>query len=246
VGAPALYKALAGAHGATAAEMAALRICLSAGAPIADEIAHSFRARYGLRVQQLYGTTETGVISIDLDGTGERSSYVGRPLPGRRIDILGERGEEVPTGQSGEIAVHSPSAAAGYIDDDELSARMFRNGAYLTGDLGHVDGPGLVVRGRRSMFINVAGLKVDPLEIEQVLATFDAVAECTIVSHPDPASGEAVRAVVVARRAVSEKEVQQFCRGRLAPFKVPRYVTFVDELPRSATGKVLTKYLTEP
>jgi long-chain acyl-CoA synthetase len=245
VGVPAMYKALAGAHGATAVDLAPLRFCFSAGAPIADNIAGSFRARYGLSVRQLYGTTETGVISIDLDREGERSSYVGRPLPGRRIEIVGEDGTAVRAGESGEIVVHSPSAARGYIDDDPLSARMFRDGAYVTGDLGYFDGPGLVLRGRRTAFINVAGFKVDPLEIEHVLATFDAVAECSVVSHRDPASGEAVRAVVVAKRAVSEQEVQQFCRRQLAPHKVPRYVTFVDELPRSPTGKVLTKYLTD-
>jgi acyl-CoA synthetase (AMP-forming)/AMP-acid ligase II len=103
----------------------------------------------------------------------------------------------------------------------------------------------LILSGRLTPSINVAGLKVDPSEVEGVLVGFDAVAECVVVGTRDTSCGEVVKAVVVPRRQTTAREIQQFCRDRLASYKIPRYVVFLDELPRSASGKVLRKDLSD-
>jgi long-chain acyl-CoA synthetase len=164
-------------------------------------------------------------------------------VPGRQVDIVDETGRPVPPGAQGDIVVRSPAAARGYIDDAKLTAEKFRDGGYVTGDVGSVDAGGLRISGRRTSFINVAGLKVDPQEVERVLTACEGVVECAVVPLEDPAGGEVVRAVVVTSQATTARELQQFCRARLAPHKVPREVTFVDALPRTGTGKVLLKEL---
>jgi long-chain acyl-CoA synthetase len=132
----------------------------------------------------------------------------------------------------------------GYADDPELSARAFRGGWFHTGDLGHLDEAGrLYVTGRRKLLIEVAGHKVDPIEVEDVLAVHPHIREAVVVGVPASGGEEAVKAVVVPANGCHEREVIEFCQQRLANFKVPRIVEFRDEIPRSPLGKILRKYL---
>jgi long-chain acyl-CoA synthetase len=244
VGVPTMYKTLAEAYGPTAAELASLRYCFSAGAPLPAAVARAFETRFGQRIREQYGATETGVIAADLDDAPSTEGCVGRPFPGREVLIRGDDGAEQVRGAPGDVYVRSPGAANAYLDDPGLSAVSFDAGCYRTGDLGRLDDAGrLTLSGRRATFINVAGLKVDPREVERALAGFDAVADCVVLPAPDPVSGEVVRAVIVPRRAMTTKEVQRFCRGQLAGYKVPRHVEFVSALPRSGTGKLLVSRL---
>ena len=243
VGVPTMYKAMVEAYGPVAADVSSLRLCFSAGAPLTPAVARDFETRYGLDINQQYGTTETGVIAVNLlDGLRDVLA-IGRPVPGREIDILDDHGSPVAPGECGHVVVRSAATAIEYLGDRDLSAEKFRDGRYLTGDVGSFNDGLLRVTGRRTAFINVAGLKVDPQEVERVLATCDAVAECAVVPMKDESCGEVVRAVIVIRTDTTVTKLQQFCRTRLAAHKVPRQVTFVDALPRSPTGKVLLKDL---
>jgi long-chain acyl-CoA synthetase len=247
VGVPTMYHALAETYGLGALDLRSVRICFSAGAPISETAYRRFETRFGKGIHQQYGSTETGVVAVNLmDEPSSEPLAVGAPIPGRDISVVDEAGRLVEDGRAGEIVVRSPATAAQYIDDVALTAEKFRAAGYFTGDIGLRDGAGqLTLCGRRASFINVAGLKVDPSEVEGVLTTCDAVVECAVVPCRDALAGETVTAVVVARREISAKELQKFCRRHLAAYKVPRQFRFIEALPRSATGKVLTKYLLE-
>jgi long-chain acyl-CoA synthetase len=248
VGVPTMYKAMADAYGARPSDLASLRICFSAGAPLSDHVYRAFQSRYGLSIHQQYGTTETGTIAINrLPRPDTNVLAAGRPLPGRDVAIVSDDGTDAAPGETGEIAIRSAGTAAGYLDDPERTRLQFRDGRYFTGDLGVIDERGdLMVLGRRTCFINVAGQKVDPGEVEMVLLQFDGIVECAVVAAADRVGGEVVKAVVVTNRRIDAAEIVAFCRRHLAPHKVPRTVAFMDALPRSPTGKVLVKYLTEP
>ena len=243
VGVPVMYQELSRAYGADPRSLTSLRLALSTGSALSSDAFEAFFARYAVRISQQYGSSETGVISVNLSGTDPLA--VGRPIPGCRVDIVDERGGGVDPGESGEITVHTAAAANQYLDDPALSAMKFRDGRYFTGDLGRLSSSGeLTVVGRRTSFINVAGLKVDPIEVEQVLESCDAVVESAVVAHQNGAQGETVQAFVVTRRPISIRDLQKFCRRRLASYKVPTRVTFLTSLPRSATGKVMRSSLT--
>lgn len=248
VGVPAMYRSLAASHGGRARDLASLRIRFSAGAPLSPAILGAFEQRFAQTIHQQYGSTETGVIAVNL-GPGDEGRdplAVGRAVPGRTIAVVDGDGVEVTAGAEGEVVVRSAGSAVAYLDDPEQSARHFRDRAYWTGDLGRIDPAGdLVLTGRRTALINCAGFKVDPREVENVLSELEVVAECAVFGAPDPVAGELVKAAIVTRGTTTEQEVRCHCIRRLARFKVPRELRFVEALPRTATGKVLTKYLVD-
>ncbi|MBI5638131.1 MAG: acyl--CoA ligase [Nitrospinae bacterium] len=245
IGVPFMYQLLCLTYLNRAPDFSSLRYCFSAGAKISEETANNYEARFGRRINQLYGSTETGVISVNLykDGFSDVNS-AGQPVEGRVIEVVDEEGNEVKRGTAGEIKVKSEGAAKGYLDHDEPGHKAFSNGWYHTNDIGYLSDDGnLYVTGRKSAFINVAGLKVDPFEVEKVLMLHDAVSECAVVGVAEPHCGEAVQAYVVAIGKPAPMEIILFCKERLADYKVPQNIRFVDELPKSPTGKILRKYL---
>jgi long-chain acyl-CoA synthetase len=133
----------------------------------------------------------------------------------------------------------------GYHGMDDVNREVFRDGFFYTGDVGRYDAEGrLWITGRKKLFIEVAGNKVDPVEVEDVLATHPAVREAVVVGVPGKVPGEEiVKAVIVATAPVEERELMRLCHDRLARFKVPQIVEFRDEIPKSPLGKVLRKYL---
>ena len=244
IGVPVMYAAMAKTYGTSSADLQSLALCFSAGAPLSSENTVAFRARYGRFIHQQYGSTETGAVAVNLSPAEAQPEAVGRPIPGREIDISSEDGTPAPSGTPGEIVVRSAATAACYLDDAALTAEKFTPAGYLTGDVGWLDDRGvLFVHGRRRSLINVAGLKVDPVEVENVLLELDGIAECAVVPGRDAMAGEIVRAFVVPRHPLSARDIQAVCRNRLAGHKVPREVVFVGALPRTATGKVIAREL---
>jgi long-chain acyl-CoA synthetase len=161
------------------------------------------------------------------------------------VVILDDAGQRIPPGEVGEICARSPGVMKGYFNQPEASARALEGGWLHTGDIGYLDEDGyLYVTDRKKDMIIRGGFNVYPRDVEEVLHQHPAVAEAAVVGMPDPIYGEEVVAfVVLATVSATEEELLAFCRGRLAAYKAPKQVRFVDFLPKSPIGKVLKKDL---
>jgi long-chain acyl-CoA synthetase len=232
-GVPFHFRHLADAPGD--GNLGTMRLCFSAGTALPRPAFDAFAQRFGVHVRQLYGCTEAGTLTVNLDADPvETFDSVGTPNGAVRVRI-----------DDGEVVVSSPAMTHGYADDEALNRRVFDDGWFRTGDLGWLDDGGrLHVTGRKKLLIEVAGHKVDPIEVEDVLTVHPGVREAVVVGVPEGRNGEEwVKAVIVPANGCHEREVIEFCQQRLANFKVPRIVEFRAEIPRSPLGKVLRKYL---
>jgi len=211
---------------------ASLTQLISAGAPLPPAIVRAFHQRFGLKIHSFYGTSESGGISFDGDDEIDERGTVGTPLPGVTITLLDQHDVK------GRIHVASTAVTLGYSDGPDDA---FTGEGFLTGDYGSWDDKGrLVLAGRVSSFVNVAGQKVRPDEVEQVLRTMPGVADVRVVGAEDPRRGEQIVACIVAERSgtIQAIAVRRYCAGRLAPHKVPRTIVFLETIPTTARGKV--------
>ena len=211
-----------------------LTMLVSAGARLELETARGFHERFGLKIHSFYGTSESGGIAFDSDDDLDDVSTVGRPMPGVTIDLRRDAG--VPPGH-GRIHVRSQAVCPRYVGDAPESGEL-GEGGFLTGDYGRVLSDGrLVLAGRVSSFINVAGRKVQPGEVERILREMDGVTDARVLAAADVARGEQVTAVVAGPRGLTQAAVRQHCASRLAAYKIPRIVVFVERLPLTSRGK---------
>jgi malonyl-CoA/methylmalonyl-CoA synthetase len=241
-GVPTMYVRLLDVEGASARGIGrSLRLAVSGSAPLAPQILSEFERLYGHRILERYGMTETLMtLSNPYDGE-RRAGTVGFPLPGVETRIVDDSGSDVETGTVGELMVKTPTLCAGYWNQPELTARAFKDGWFRTGDLAMRSDDGYyTLCGRRSDLIISGGFNIYPREIEELLGEHPAVAEVAIAGAPDRVRGEAPMGFVVLAKGAtaSEADLIEFCRARLASFKVPRAIRFVDRLPRTALGKV--------
>lgn len=244
LGVPLMYELLVQLDRVADGAFADTRFCFSAGARLLTTTALAFRNLFGRPIGQLYGSTETGVIAFNHGRAAEEyPESVGHAVPGRDIRVIGE-GDGAG---AGEICIRSAGTAPFYIGAPALTAQAFDDGWYHSGDLGEVNCDGLIrITGRKSTFINVGGMKVDPFEVETVLRAIPGVQDAVVVGipHKDPSySGELVKAFVVGAPDLSRKSLLRACHEQIAEYKVPREVEFLGELPRTPMGKVLRKYL---
>jgi malonyl-CoA/methylmalonyl-CoA synthetase len=223
-----------------------LRLCVSGSAPLPAQVLEDFDARFGQRILERYGMTETLMtLSNPYDGE-RRGGTVGKPLPGVEARVLNEDGTDVADGVTGELHVKSPTLFAAYWSRPDATKAAFRDSWFATGDLAVRSADGYyTLCGRRSDLIIASGFNVYPREIEELLAEHPAVAEVAVVGSPDPVKGEVPVAFVVPRPDAGQDSsaLVAWCRDRLASFKVPREVRFLDALPRNAMGKVEKKRL---
>jgi malonyl-CoA/methylmalonyl-CoA synthetase len=236
-GVPTMYHRLAGS--ARAAELGRLRLCVSGSAALPAELHHALAERAGQHVLERYGMTET-LMNLSNPYEGERRpGSVGLPLPGVELRLEG--------GEGGEILLRGPNVFAGYWERPQATSESFTDGWFRTGDLGSLDPDGyLRILGRSKELIISGGLNIYPREVEDVLLGHPQVAEVAVVGLPSEEWGESVAAFVVpdGERPDSE-ELLRFAAERLAPFKRPREVRFVERLPRNALGKVVKRELRE-
>jgi fatty-acyl-CoA synthase len=226
-----------------------LRHVIYAGAPMYREDQRRALAKLGPVLVQYYGLGEvTGSItvlpahmhSIDDDSAFPNQSC-GYPRAGMDVGILGEDGQLLAAGETGEICVRGPAVFAGYLNDPEANERAFRGGWFHTGDLGHLDARGFVhITGRASDMYISGGSNVYPREIEEILLTHAGVAEAAVVGVPDPKWGETGIAVIVARvgEECDAEALYAHINGKLARYKWPSRIVFWAELPKSAYGKI--------
>jgi long-chain acyl-CoA synthetase len=226
-----------------------VRYFFSAAATMPAEIARHWQEAYGQVIYEGYGLTETSPFSCYNHHIRHKLGSVGTPIENVEMKITDlESGERVELGALGEIAIRGPNVMLGYWNQPEATSQAVRQGWFYTGDIGRMDEEGyFYIIDRLKDMVNVAGLKVYPAEVENVLYQHPAVGEAAVFALPDPVTGEQVAAHVVPKpgRQVSEGELFALCRKQIASFKVPVSLKFVDSLPKSATGKVLKRVLRE-
>ena len=225
-------------------DLSRLKYVISAGAPLSEETFFSFHDTFGVYPRQLYGSSETGVMTINVaENIEEKRLSVGVPVENVVVRVVSETGSELPVGQVGETIIRSPSMTDGYVDSPEETEEVFVDGFYHTGDLGMFDSDGyLFIRGRKKLFINISGNKVDPFEVESLLMTHEKITEAAVIGALGSGGREEVKAFIVAG-GLTRRDVVDFCRGKVSDYKIPTKIEFLDELPRSPAGKVLRERL---
>ncbi len=219
---------------------ATLETMISAGAPLDRGTARAFAQRTGRAIHSLYGTSETAGIAYDADPDPDGDVTMGRPVPGVTLAL---RADDAAPDGVGRIHVTGPAVSSGYAAGADDAA--FVDGGFLTGDLGMIGADGrLRLTGRVSAFVNVAGRKVQPDEVERMLLTHPLVADARVFGVPDERRGEQLAACVVPRDAtLGVVALRGFCAERLAAYKIPRLLVLVEELPRDERGKVSRRAL---
>jgi long-chain acyl-CoA synthetase len=243
-----MYGALCKMKSAGPEIMKSVNLLISGGEPLPMTVAGDFEARFGVKLMEGYGMTESSpVVSVNVPWDFKMGS-VGKPLPGVGVKAVDESGATLPAGQDGELVVTGHGVMAGYYNKPELTARAIRDGELYTGDVGHLDEDGFIfITGRAKEMMIIGGENVYPREIESALETHPAVAESAVIGVRDDIRGELPVAFVILTEGatVSENELADHCRKSLANFKVPRKFHFADDLPRGATGKILKRALNE-
>lgn len=230
-----------------------LRTAVGAGEPLNPEVIESFRAATGLTIRDGYGQTETVLIVGNCPGTDVKPGSMGKPIPGFDVDVIDDNGSRLPPGREGDIAIsladgRPPGLMVGYWKDAEETSSRFRQlpgGAwYLTGDRAVKDGGGyLWFVGRADDVIKSAGYRIGPFEVESALLEHALVVEAAAVAAPDPIRGQVVKAFIVLKAGTVGspalvKELQQHVQEVTAPYKYPRLIEFVTELPKTISGKI--------
>ncbi|XP_030315607.1 acyl-coenzyme A synthetase ACSM3, mitochondrial isoform X1 [Calypte anna] len=228
-----------------------LRHCVSAGEPINPDVIEEWKAQTGLDIYEGYGQTETVLICGNFKGMKIKAGSMGKPAPGYDVKIIDENGTILPPGKEGDIAIRvkpmrSPFLFTCYVDDPEKTEATIRGDFYVTGDRGIMDEDGYFwFVGRADDVINSAGYRIGPFEVESALVEHPAVVESAVVSSPDPVRGEVVKAFVVLTSDYTshdpekmKKELQDHVKKVTAPYKYPRKMEFVKELPKTISGKI--------
>lgn len=235
--------------------LAGMSNAFSGGAPVAQSVVERYEKDFGVYIHNIYGLTESTSACIGVPRgvrapVDERSGAlaIGVPLPGTHVTVVGEDGHELPPGEAGELVVRGPSVGTGYWNRPDETANAFRDEGLHTGDVGVMDEQGWIyIVDRKKDLLVVSGYKVWPREVEDVLYLHPAVREAAVVGRPDDYQGESVMAFVSVRggQSVTAEELQAHCRANLSAYKCPRTIEFLEDLPKTATGKILRRELKE-
>jgi len=253
VGSITVFIALMNAPDAQREALASLTRIWSGGAPIPPSTVKAFQAQFGQYIHNIYGLTETTSPShgVPYDATApvddaSGALSVGVPVFNTVVRIVGDDGQDLPAGEVGEIVTSGPMVVPGYWNKPEETAHALPGGALHTGDVGYMDATGwFYIVDRKKDQINAGGYKVWPREVEDVLYQHEAVREAAVVGVPDAYRGETVKAYVSLRpgQSATAEELIAFCRQQMAAYKYPRQIEFLDELPKTVSGKLLRREL---
>ncbi|MFA5309583.1 MAG: AMP-binding protein [Dehalococcoidales bacterium] len=215
-------------------DLSSLRLLISGGAPLEPVVINRFKEYYGFAIRDIYGQTESvcHVTVMPIDGEGKIGSS-GKTMPCWEMKIFDENDKELPPGQEGEMVLRGP-VMAGFYNKPEATAKVLRNGWLHTGDIGYLDKDGyLFITARKRRMLILKGQNIFPADIEEVLASHPAVAEARVTGKIDLIRGETVKAIVRLKPGASltEQELRQYCQGRMADYKLPRDIVFVDVMP---------------
>jgi long-chain acyl-CoA synthetase len=246
-GVPTMYFALLYHEFEREYDISSLKHCMSGGAPMPVEIMKAFEKKYPVEILEGYGLSETSpVASFTMHGRLRKPGSIGYPVWGTQMRIVDENDRPLPDGEAGEICVRGHHVMKGYLNRPDATEEALRGGWFHTGDIGirSPEGYFTVVDRKKDMILR-GGFNVYPREIEEVLYTHDSILEAAVIGIPDLEKGEEVKAVIALAPGaeLSEEDVIAFCKGRLAAYKYPRVVEFMDALPKGSTGKILKRNL---
>ncbi|MDZ4649233.1 acyl--CoA ligase [Bacillus cereus] len=244
---PTEYRLMAKVEDLSQYNLEALHSAVSAGEPLNREVIETFKKHFHITVRDGYGQTENTLLVGVMKGMDIRPGSMGKPTPGNHVDIVNEEGTPVKVGEVGDIAVHieTPALFKQYYKDDERTAMQFRGDYYITGDKAKKDEDGYFwFEGRGDDIIISSGYTIGPFEVEDALVKHPYVRECAVVASPDEIRGSVVKAFIVLRENIEKNEeiliptLQQHVKELTAPYKYPRKIEFVDELPKTISGKI--------
>lgn len=245
---PTEYRFMAKAENLSDYSLSSIKSAVSAGEPLNREVIDVFENEFSMNVRDGYGQTENTLLVGTMIGMEARPGSMGKPTPGNIVEIITEDGNIAAVGEVGDIAVHktTPALFREYLNDPERTKMQFRGDYYVTGDRAKKDEDGYFwFEGRGDDIIISSGYTIGPFEVEDALVKHPAVRECAVVGSPDPERGNIVKAFVVLRDEAPEdsdaliKELQEHVKELTAPYKYPRKIEFLDELPKTASGKIM-------
>lgn len=224
-----------------------LHFCAGGGAPVQSSVSRAWLEVTGCIINEGYGLSETSpILTLNLGKAGEFMAGIGLPLPSTEISLRDEKMKPVEAGERGELCAKGPQVMQGYWDNEQATAEvMTEDGYFRTGDIATQDADGFyhIVDRLKDMAL-VSGFNVYPNEIEEVVSGMDDVLECACIGIPDEQTGEAIKLFVVKKNPdITDLDVIDFCRPRLAAYKIPKQIEFLEQLPKSAVGKILRREL---
>ncbi len=242
-----LYNGLLLTPGFADNDFSRLKICIGGGAAVQAAVSEKWKAITGKHIREGYGLSETSpVLSLNPFDSDEFKSSIGIPIPSTDLSLRDEDGKVVEVGESGELCAKGPQVMKGYWRDEGATAEaMTADGYFRTGDIATMDHEGFFrIVDRKKDMILVSGFNVFPNEIEAVVSHMPEVAECACIGVSDEQTGEAVKLFIVKLDAdLDEDKVSAYCKTQLSGYKVPKQIEFIDEIPKSAVGKILRREL---
>jgi len=242
---PTAFNRLAEMAAVNPPKRSSLRFCVSGGASLPVEVLRRFERLFRTTIYEGYGLTECSPVCVENPyGRPTRPGSIGVPIPGFEARVVDERDRDVTRGEVGELIVRGPGVMKGYLHQPEATEETLRGGWLHTGDLARQDEEGYIyIVDRKKDMVIRGGYNVYPREVEEILYTHPAVSEAAVLGVPDPDLGEEVAALVVLRPGTNAtaEEIRAFVKERIAPYKYPRLVKLVKELPKSVTGKILKR-----
>src|SRR5699024_7184118 len=229
-------------------DLSSLTHAVSAGEPLNPEVIEVFEEKFGIDVRDGYGQTENTLLIGTMVGMKPKLGSMGKPTPGNQVTIIDDKGEEVGPGIVGDIEVHkaTPALFEAYLNDPERTAMQYRGDYYVTGDRASKDEEGYFwFEGRGDDIIISSGYTIGPFEVETAVLEHPAVKECAVVASPDPVRGNVVKAFIVLRDPTQKNEdglkasIQDHVKQVTAPYKYPRKIEFIEEMPKTASGKIM-------
>ncbi len=244
---PVMYQMMTDAPEWKDADLSHVHFFISGGAPIPLPIIRKYQDEKGVGFVQGYALTETGrLTSLDLEDSIRKAGSVGKEVFHVNLRILDEHGLDASPLEPGEILVQGPNVFAGYWNKEEATQTVFNSGWFHTGDMGRRDADGFIyIVGRKVEMIISSGENIYPAEVERAIQALPGIQEAAVVGMPDAKRGEVVAAFVMAQKnaKISEADVINVLSGKIAHYKIPKRIIFVDEFPRNAGGKVLKRIL---
>ena len=235
-------------------DLSSIQHASTAGEALNPEVFRQFELSTGLKIMEGFGQSESTLIIGNLAGDSHKFGAMGKPVPLYNVKLLDADGNEVPTGENGEICIDISQGlpcglAYAYEGNEEITAETWRDGFYHTGDLAWKDEDGFFwYVGRVDDVIKSSGYRIGPFEIENVIMELPYVLECGVSAAPDEVRGQVVKASIVLVKGTEgtdelRKEIQDYVKRRTAPYKYPRIVEFRESLPKTVSGKIIRKQL---